>query len=143
MGRDCAAAATTLRKLNAIKVGLAMDDFGTGAGSVRYVREFPIDRITIHRPFVKTLGMANNSSGVVTSMFKLVQSLAITATAQRMETEVLREMLMAHGCSDGQAYYFSRPVDGATATGLITESRRNQQKTLSELQQCPRRIFGC
>ena len=119
MEPGCRAAASTLRKLNSMKIGLAIDDFGTGAGSVRYVRELPIDTITIHRSFVKKLGMPNDSSGVGISILKVVKSLGMTATAQGVETGTQLEMLMALGCSVGQGYYFSRPIKAARATALI------------------------
>jgi EAL domain-containing protein (putative c-di-GMP-specific phosphodiesterase class I) len=141
MGLGCPAAISILRALHAMKIGLAIDDFGTGTGSVRYIRELPIDTITIHRSFVKKLGMPNDSSKVVTSIVKVVKSLGMTATAQGVETDAQLEILMDLGCSDGQGYYFSRPVEAARATALIAKMKLNQQ--MPSGRSVHHRLFAC
>jgi len=121
---DADAARTTLRQLRGLGVHIHLDDFGTGYSSLGYLHNFPIDALKIDRSFVSGMSMNDSKAGlmnidIVRTIIALARSLSLTVTAEGIETDEQREELRELGCSHGQGYYFSRPVDASKAGGLI------------------------
>jgi len=114
-------AKTTFAKLKAMLIGLEIDDFGTGPDSIGYLRTLSFDTLRIDRSFVRNIGMRNDSSNVIGSILMFVKFLGMNAAAQGVETEEQLKKLTALGCLRGQGYYFSRPVDTASATALAED----------------------
>jgi diguanylate cyclase (GGDEF)-like protein len=110
--RDDEAALTMLQQLRAVGVRIALDDFGTGFSSLSYLQRFPFDKIKIDRCFVNDIAKAEGSSSIVQAVINIARSRNITTTAEGVETEQQREMLLSLGCTEMQGYLFSpaRPV---------------------------------
>jgi diguanylate cyclase (GGDEF)-like protein len=110
--RDDEAALAMLQHLRAIGVRIALDDFGTGYSSLSYLQRFPFDKIKIDRCFTNDIAEAEGSSTIVQAVINIARSRNMTATAEGVETEQQRAMLLALGCMEMQGYLFSpaRPV---------------------------------
>ena len=110
--RDDEAALTMLQHLRAIGVRIALDDFGTGYSSLSYLQRFPFDKIKIDRCFVNDLAGVQGSSPIVQAVINIAKARNMTTTAEGVETEQQREMLLGLGCTEMQGYLFSpaRPV---------------------------------
>jgi diguanylate cyclase (GGDEF)-like protein len=110
--RDDEAALTMLQHLRAVGVRIALDDFGTGYSSLSYLRRFPFDKIKIDRCFINDLAEAEGSSSIVQAVINIAKARNMTTTAEGVETEQQREMLVSLGCTEMQGYLFSqaRPV---------------------------------
>ncbi len=85
--KDDEALLASLHHLRALGVRIAMDDFGTGYSSLKYLRSFPFDKIKIDRSFVNELGVRLDSAAIVRAVAELGRSLAMTTTAEGVETE--------------------------------------------------------
>jgi predicted signal transduction protein with EAL and GGDEF domain len=101
---------STLRRLKAIGVRIAMDDFGTGYSSLSYLRSFPFDKIKVDRAFVSDLGERNEHVVIVQAVVSIAKALGMTTTAEGVETVGQHEFLAALGCDEVQGYLFSPPV---------------------------------
>jgi len=108
-----------LHHLRSLGVRIVMDDFGTGYSSLSYLRSFPFDKIKIDRSFVSELGATNDCAAIVKAIAGLGVSLGIETTAEGVETEEQLKGLRAHGCTELQGYYFSRPRPLSEATELL------------------------
>jgi diguanylate cyclase (GGDEF)-like protein len=110
--RDDEAALTMLQHLRAIGVRIALDDFGTGYSSLSYLHRFPFDKIKIDRCFVNDIAATQGSSPIVQAVINIAKARNMTTTAEGVETEQQREMLLSLGCTEMQGYLFSpaRPV---------------------------------
>jgi diguanylate cyclase (GGDEF)-like protein len=110
--RDDEAALTMLQHLRAIGVRIALDDFGTGYSSLSYLQRFPFDKIKIDRCFVSDLAGTEGSSPIVQAVINIAKARNMTTTAEGVETEQQRELLLGLGCTEMQGYLFSpaRPV---------------------------------
>jgi diguanylate cyclase (GGDEF)-like protein len=110
--RDDEAALTILQHLRAIGVRIALDDFGTGYSSLSYLQRFPFDKIKIDRCFVNDIAEAEGSSSIVQAVINIARARNMTTTAEGVETERQREILLNFGCTEMQGYLFSpaRPV---------------------------------
>ncbi len=108
--RDDEAALTMLQHLRAIGVRIVLDDFGTGYSSLSYLQRFPFDKIKIDRCFVNTI--AEDSSPIVQAVISIAKAQNMTTTAEGVETEQQREILLGLGCTEMQGYLFSpaRPI---------------------------------
>ncbi|HXG75725.1 MAG TPA: EAL domain-containing protein [Gaiellaceae bacterium] len=106
--QDPAGAIDTLGRLRALGVRLALDDFGTGYSSLSHLRDFPIDMLKIAKPFIDRLERDNT---FVDAIIRLAQSLELEVVAEGVETQEQAELLRSLGCTLGQGYYYSAPVD--------------------------------
>jgi len=103
----------TLRRLRALGVSIAMDDFGTGHSSLSSLQAFPFDKIKIDRQFVEQLGRNKKAVMIVRSVLGLGKSLEIPVLAEGVETAQQLEFLTAEDCGEVQGYYFGRPASAA------------------------------
>ena len=118
--KDDEALLASLHHLRALGVRIAMDDFGTGYLSLKYLRSFPFDKIKIDRSFVNELGIRLDSAAIVRAVAELGRSLAMTTTAEGVETEAQLAHLKHEGCTEVQGYLFSRPRPAGELASLIS-----------------------
>jgi diguanylate cyclase (GGDEF)-like protein len=109
------AARETLERLNAMGIGLMLDDFGTGDSSLSYLQLFPFDFVKIDRPFVNTGPQDTANTGMMNAMVQMAGSLNLKAIAEIIETEAAARALQEMGCDFGQGYYFSEPIEAELA----------------------------
>jgi diguanylate cyclase (GGDEF)-like protein/PAS domain S-box-containing protein len=108
--RHADSAAYALGKLKAIGVRLAVDDFGTGYSSLSYLTRFPIDALKLDQSFVHDIIDRSDGAIVVSAVISMGKSLKHRIIAEGVETLEQLAFLQAHGCDEGQGYYFGRPV---------------------------------
>jgi diguanylate cyclase (GGDEF)-like protein/PAS domain S-box-containing protein len=119
--RHAESTAYALRQLKAIGVRLAVDDFGTGYSSLSYLTRFPIDALKLDQSFVHDIIAKSDDAIVVSAVISMGKSLRHRVIAEGVETIEQLVFLQAHGCDEGQGYYFSRPV-GAKQFAKLLES---------------------
>jgi diguanylate cyclase (GGDEF)-like protein len=107
-----------LQALRALGVTIAIDDFGTGYSSVTYLRQFPVDVLKVDQSFIHEVTTATGGSPIVSAMISMGRSLGHRVIAEGVETLDQFAFLRAQQCSEGQGFYFSRPlpVDQLTAS---------------------------
>ncbi len=110
--------ACALGQLKAIGVRLAVDDFGTGYSSLSYLTRFPIDALKLDQSFVRDISSTDDAI-VVRAVISMGKSLKHTIIAEGVETPEQLAFLQAHGCDEGQGYYFSRPVGAQQFAKLL------------------------
>ncbi|HAE99749.1 MAG TPA: GGDEF domain-containing protein [Methylophilaceae bacterium] len=125
MMEDVDKAITIMQLLKQMGTGIAVDDFGTGHSSMRYLKQFPIDTIKIDKCFVNGLPVDNVDTAIVEAIFALAESLKFDVVAEGVETLQQFEFLKNKPCAKVQGYYFSKPLP----VGLI-ENLLNQNKVL-------------
>jgi diguanylate cyclase (GGDEF)-like protein len=107
-----------LAELRSEGVRVAVDDFGTGYSSLSYLQRFPVDVLKIDRSFVGAEGDAP-SWVLAQAIVAMSKGLGLRVIAEGIERpdqlRVLREM----GCSHGQGYLFSPPIDASGVDGLL------------------------
>ena len=114
-------ATATLRALSEFGIRLTLDDFGTGYSSFSYLNQVPIDALKIDRSFIGQIGVGagTNDASIATAMIHMAKSLKQRAIAEGVETLEQRNFLRLAGCSEGQGYYFSRPVPAKECAELL------------------------
>jgi diguanylate cyclase (GGDEF)-like protein len=108
--RHAESTAYALEQLKAIDVRLAVDDFGTGYSSLSYLTRFPMDALKVDQSFVRDIIASAHDAIVVSAVISMGKSLKHRVIAEGVETPEQLAFLQAHGCDEGQGYYFSRPL---------------------------------
>jgi diguanylate cyclase (GGDEF)-like protein/PAS domain S-box-containing protein len=109
-----------LQKLKGMGVGLAIDDFGTGYSSLSYLRQFPIDTLKVDQSFIHEINADTDEATIISAVINMGCRLKHRVIAEGVETAEQLAFLRAHGCDEGQGYYFSRPMP-ATETAKSLE----------------------
>jgi len=108
--RQVPSAVEMLQALRALGVTIAIDDFGTGYSSVTYLRQFPVDVLKVDQSFIHEVTTPAGDSPIVSAMISMGRSLGHRVVAEGVETLEQFAFLRAQHCSEGQGFYFSRPL---------------------------------
>lgn len=99
-----------LRRLDALGVGLSVDDFGAGSSSLAYLRRLPVDEVKIDRSFVQGMATAPGDLAIVRAIVDLARHFNLRVVAEGVESERTLSLLAEMGCDMGQGFLFSRPL---------------------------------
>ena len=113
-----------LMALKLIGVRLAIDDFGTGYSSLSYLRELPIDVLKIDKSFVDSITTSKQQLALVEGIIGIAKKLDLEVTAEGIETEAQRELLVAMGCHYGQGFLLAMPAEPDEAEAFILQRHR-------------------
>lgn len=102
---------TMLQRFQQMGIRVAIDDFGMGHASLRYLREFPVDTVKIDRSLTEMSADGVNDH-IVRSIVELSRSLNFSTVVEGVETEEQMRRFLALGCDTFQGYLFSRPLSG-------------------------------
>ena len=102
----------TLRVLRNRGIRVALDDFGTGYSSISYLRTYGVDKLKIDQSFTAQLGLDDEIDSIVRSIIDLGTAMKMKLTAEGVETEQQRALLVEMGCDQLQGYLLSRPISG-------------------------------
>jgi lactose/cellobiose-specific phosphotransferase system IIC component len=113
-----------LRYLQKQGVRIAIDDFGMGHASLRYLRSLPITTVKIDRSL--TIGKPGEvNDHIVRSVVELSQTLGIMTIVEGVETDEQLKRFTGIGCDVFQGYLFSRPLPSDECETFI-QNRINQ-----------------
>jgi diguanylate cyclase (GGDEF)-like protein/PAS domain S-box-containing protein len=110
--RNPALSLELMKRLKAVGVRLAMDDFGTGASSLSCLRDYPFDIIKIDRSFLADLEAQQDVLMVLHATVTLVENLGMASVAEGIERPAQVAVLQTIGCRYGQGFLFSKAVPG-------------------------------
>ncbi len=108
-----------LEELKELAVKLHLDDFGTGYCSLSYLQRLPTDTLKIDRSFVTEIASESDAGHIIEAIVQLARRLGISVSAEGLETKEQVERVRGLACNYGQGYYFSEPLDPATAEQLL------------------------
>jgi diguanylate cyclase (GGDEF)-like protein/PAS domain S-box-containing protein len=114
---------TTLRKVQAMGVRLAFDDFGTGYASLNHLTRFPIWRIKIDRSFVNRISNSVEDAAIVRSLIAMAHNLGLRVVAEGVETEAQAAFLLEESCEEAQGYLYAKPLPAAEFEAYLRARR--------------------
>ena len=116
---DPTAAAMSLMKIRDLGVRISVDDFGTGYGSLSYIRRFPVQMLKLDRSFVAGLGANAEDVAIARSVIGLAHALGLQSVAEGVETEEQLMTLVSLGCDFMQGFYWSAVVDALAMADML------------------------
>ncbi|ACK44712.1 EAL domain-containing response regulator [Shewanella baltica] len=93
---------------------LAIDDFGAAYSSLARLCELPFSQIKLDGCFVHALSAEPRCQAAISSVIALSHALNMELVIEGIETNSQLVLLQQLGCTTGQGYCFSRPVDEET-----------------------------
>ncbi|MDE1156223.1 MAG: EAL domain-containing protein [Acidobacteriaceae bacterium] len=101
---------TMLARLRELGVRLAVDDFGTGFSSFKYILEYKVDRLKIDRSFTAKCATDATAAAIVRTVIAMAHGLNMTVVAEGVENDDQLAFLLRRRCDEAQGYRFGRPV---------------------------------
>lgn len=95
--------------LKSLGCQVALDDFGVGFSSLKYVRDLAVDYIKIDGSFIKNLRHNAMDQHLVRSIVQVAQGLGIQTVAECVEDQETLEVLRQLGVDYAQGYYIGYP----------------------------------
>jgi len=114
----------SLEELRRMGVKIAIDDFGTGYSSLSYLKRLPVDTIKIDRSFVKDIPHDSDDMAIASAILAMAKSLGLGVIAEGIETYKQKDFLTANGCTYGQGFLFSKPVDPIKLLDFIDKQKK-------------------
>jgi predicted signal transduction protein with EAL and GGDEF domain len=121
--RDSEAMLGRLHELKALGVRLAIDDFGTGYSSLSYLHRFPVDVLKIDKTFVDAVAAGRDDPVLARAIIALGGMLHLSTVAEGIEHREQQLGVERMGCTYGQGYYFSRPIDPSAVRALLADGK--------------------
>ena len=117
---DIDAAAVQVRKLKALGVRVALDDFGAGDCALRMLRDLPIDTVKLDRHWLARLPDSVVDAALMRSVIAVCVEHGITVVAEGVEHIAQAAWLQANGCTYLQGFLVARPMTAADARLFTT-----------------------
>lgn len=118
---DIKLTATVLSHLKHLRVGVILDDFGTGNSSLSVLRQLPLDALKIDRSLISGMLTDRATCDTVELIIVLAHKLKLKVIAEGIEASRQLDHLHKMGCDLGQGYLFSQPVEAKAAEELLRQ----------------------
>ncbi|MCD5325542.1 MULTISPECIES: sensor domain-containing phosphodiesterase [Pontibacillus] len=89
---------------------IAIDDFGSGYSSLRYLQHFPIQSLKIDRRFVENISSNEKDAAIAQTMINLAKNLELSVVAEGIEEIDQLKALRKMDCHQVQGFLISRPL---------------------------------
>ena len=110
--RDVRASLDIVTRLRLKRIGLSIDDFGTGHSSLAQLRDIPFDELKLDRSFVHGSARDPALRAIVEGTLAMARQLGMKSVAEGVEDSADWDFLRALGCEVAQGYFVSAPMPG-------------------------------
>jgi len=107
---DPCAALDVLTRLRLKRIGLSIDDFGTGHSSLAQLRDIPFDELKLDRSFINGASHDAGLRAIVEPTLDMARHLGMRTVAEGIETRDDWDLLRTCGCDVAQGYFIARPM---------------------------------
>ncbi|NNM21785.1 MAG: EAL domain-containing protein [Gammaproteobacteria bacterium] len=117
--RNTRRAAELLVQLQALDIGVWIDNFGAGFSSLTHLTKLPIAGLKIDQEFVHRISRGANDRTVIATIIAMGHSLGMLVSADGIEDQEQLEYVRKAGCDMVQGHYFARPMGLSELMGLL------------------------
>jgi len=117
--KDSEETAARLAVIRELGVRVAVDDFGAGYSSLKYLQRFPVDILKIDRSFISRLIQEPDGEMLIRTLVQLGKSLSIETLAEGIEQSSVLSLLKEENCDSGQGFLFACPLDLAASESFL------------------------
>jgi EAL domain-containing protein (putative c-di-GMP-specific phosphodiesterase class I) len=105
---------------------VALDDFGSGYSSLRYLAKMPIDLVKFDGILVRSLAADTVQSSLVEDLIGLIHKAGYQVVAEGVETRSISRRISALGCRYGQGMFYGRPSAHCLSSEQLPTGARSQ-----------------
>ena len=98
-----------MKELASSGVLFALDDFGAGFSSFRYLKDLPVQILKIEGSFIRGMQEEASNQLLVRAICEMALALQLEIVAEWVETEEAAEQLKTFGVHYGQGFWFGAP----------------------------------
>lgn len=102
-------AADNIRRIQKLGGLFALDDFGSGASSFRYLQELPLDYLKIDGSFICNLMTSETDYAITRSIIEIARTMQLEVVAEHVEDEFLLKQVQALGADFAQGWALGKP----------------------------------
>lgn len=103
-------ALTFMNALHTLGCQLALDDFGSGLSSFRYLKTLPVDILKIDGSFIINMETDKTDRAMVKSIYQVCKAMKVEVVAEYVETQALEHLVKTMGIDYAQGFYYSKPI---------------------------------
>ncbi|RZI42467.1 EAL domain-containing protein [Herbaspirillum sp. HC18] len=120
------AALDVVTRLRLKRIGLSIDDFGTGHSSLAQLHELPFDELKVDQGFVHGACRDASLRAIVEASLAMARQLGMKTVAEGVEDRDDWDFLRKSGCDLAQGYFIAQPMPAAelAAWARAWEERR-------------------
>ncbi len=119
---DSAEHMDAVNRLKALGVSLALDDLGSGYGSLKRLSELPFDAIKLDRALlVEADTKPIETLSLIATLTQLGRDFGVRVVVEGLEGAAVTEAAAVLGASSGQGYYFSPPMPAPALPDWVRE----------------------
>src|SRR3990167_4566134 len=99
-----------IKKIRKSGIRFALDDFGSGHSSFKYLKELSVSIIKVDQSFMKHVPDNKNDTAIVKSIIRLAHSLGYKTIIEGIEQPKQLDFIKRHQAEYYQGYYFSKAM---------------------------------
>jgi EAL domain-containing protein (putative c-di-GMP-specific phosphodiesterase class I) len=127
-----------LTRLRVKRIGLSLDDFGTGFSSLTQLYQMPFNEMKIDKSLVTNVPHSREANTMVGSLVELGHNLGLKICAEGVENRAALDMLAIMGCDRCQGFFISRAVPASDIPSLV--HHWNRENPASSFTNLPRAV---
>jgi diguanylate cyclase (GGDEF)-like protein/PAS domain S-box-containing protein len=112
----------TLNRIRALKIHLALDDFGVKYSSLEYLQRLPITTVKIDRVFVSDIVNNRFKASIVRAVVSVAHDVGFAVTAEGVESPTELSLLKKLGCDSWQGFLFSPARSAPDIDAMISRA---------------------
>ncbi len=124
--RDLARVQHFTRALTAEGFRFALDDFGVGFSSFRYLRELPVSTLKLDMSYIRNLEHKPENRVFVRGITEICRGLGVKTVAEGVESKDILEILAVLGVDRAQGYHIGHPIPELPAPNPDDTARRTR-----------------
>ena len=108
-----------LNRLRLRRIGLSIDDFGTGHSSLAQLRDIPFTELKMDQSFVRGAHRDPALQAMLEANLRMARQLSMTTVAEGIEDIADWDYLASTDCDLAQGYFVARPMPGGDVMDWI------------------------
>ncbi|MDY7021809.1 MAG: EAL domain-containing protein [Cyanobacteriota bacterium] len=122
--QDIGLAQQRLKSLKSLGFSVAIDDFGKGYSSLKYLQQLAFDTLKIDRFFVQNIDSNSSNAAIAIATINMAHALNLKVVAEGVETQQELNVLNQYQCDAIQGYLFSRPLPVSKFESFLANWKR-------------------
>lgn len=120
LAEDLSTPLDNLLRLRMKKIGLSIDDFGTGWSNLTQLNELPFTELKLDLSFVQGAATNERTKAILESTVEMAKQLKMTIVAEGIETKQEWDYIKELECNLAQGYFIARPMPGSDILNWVS-----------------------